>query len=102
MIRAILCTALAAALAGSSVAAAPDPGVDALKQRIWAAFSDVDAAQGKLPPALRATGPALQQLYRSKRDPVVAELWAIGAADPRSPRVGPSGRILAKGRISPA
>ena len=76
---------LVALLATTSAAPVPDAQVAALKQRIWASFSDVDTQQGALPPGKRATGLALQALYGARRAPVVSELWRVGAAAPKRP-----------------
>ena len=84
------------AVATLAAAAPPafDPQVEALKQRIWATFSDVDAAQRASPPARRSSGPALQALYATRRAPVVAELWRLGSTEPKG-----SGGLQALGLV---
>jgi hypothetical protein len=71
------------AVAATSLA---DTRVEDLKSRIWASFSQVDAAQLVLPPGRRASGAALKRLYLTQRAPVVAEPWRIGGSDPSGQR----------------
>ena len=77
---------LAATLAIAAAPPSPDPQVEALKQRIWASFSDVDTAQRALPAGKRATGPDLSKLYAARRAPIIADLWRIGSASAQTPR----------------